>query len=78
MNTFGRNFRISIFGESHGERIGVVIDGCPPGISIEEHDLLLILKEEKAVLKEQLTEKKATFPCSEAVFSMGKRQEHLF
>jgi chorismate synthase len=32
MNSFGRIFRISIFGESHGEGIGVVIDGCPPGI----------------------------------------------
>ena len=29
MNTFGRKFRVSIFGESHGELIGVVLDGVP-------------------------------------------------
>lgn len=34
MNSFGRLFRISIFGESHGSGLGVVIDGCPAGIPI--------------------------------------------
>ncbi|MDR0364118.1 MAG: chorismate synthase [Bacteroidales bacterium] len=34
MNSFGRIFRIHLFGESHGKAIGVVIDGCPPGIEI--------------------------------------------
>lgn len=34
MNNFGRIFRVSIFGESHGLSVGVVIDGCPPGIDI--------------------------------------------
>ena len=32
MNTFGRNFRITTFGESHGAAVGVIIDGCPPNI----------------------------------------------
>jgi chorismate synthase len=40
MNTFGRNFRVSIFGESHGVQIGVMIDGCPAGIALCEADLL--------------------------------------
>jgi chorismate synthase len=39
MNSFGRLFRISIFGESHGIQIGVVVDGCPAGISLCENDL---------------------------------------
>jgi chorismate synthase len=39
MNTFGRIFRISIFGESHGVNLGVTIDGCPPGIALSEDDL---------------------------------------
>ena len=39
MNTFGRTFRISIFGESHGDGVGTVIDGCPPGLSLSSEDL---------------------------------------
>lgn len=35
-NTFGKIFSITTFGESHGLGIGVVIDGCPPGIDIDE------------------------------------------
>ena len=34
-NTFGRIFRMTTFGESHGPAIGCVIDGCPPGLEIE-------------------------------------------
>lgn len=34
-NSFGDIFRITSFGESHGESIGVVIDGCPPGVKID-------------------------------------------
>ena len=39
MNTFGRNFRITSFGESHGVAVGVVIDGCPAGIRLNEKDI---------------------------------------
>ncbi|MDO4695893.1 chorismate synthase [Porphyromonas sp.] len=35
MNTFGRIFRLTTFGESHGAAIGGVIDGCPPGMEID-------------------------------------------
>lgn len=38
MNTFGRKFRVSIFGESHGEAIGVVLDGVPAGLELSEAD----------------------------------------
>jgi chorismate synthase len=41
-NTFGQLFRLSTFGESHGAAIGGVIDGCPPGITL---DLQAIQKE---------------------------------
>jgi chorismate synthase len=43
MNTFGRNFRITTFGESHGAAIGVVIDGCPPKIPLSEQDIQPLL-----------------------------------
>ncbi len=37
-NIFGQSFKITTWGESHGDAVGVIIDGCPPGleISIEE------------------------------------------
>ena len=35
MNTFGHIFRLTSFGESHGNAIGGIIDGCPPGISVD-------------------------------------------
>ena len=38
MNSIGRQFRVSIFGESHGLCTGVCIDGCPPGIALSETD----------------------------------------
>ena len=36
MNSFGRLFRISIFGESHGEAVGVTLDGVPAGLELDE------------------------------------------
>src|SRR5512135_466514 len=38
MNAFGRAFRVSIFGESHGPRVGVLVDGCPAGLPLAEPD----------------------------------------
>lgn len=38
-NTFGKAFSITTWGESHGPAIGVVIDGCPPGLELTEADI---------------------------------------
>jgi chorismate synthase len=38
-NTFGRLFRFTTWGESHGPALGAVVDGCPPGISLSEADI---------------------------------------
>lgn len=48
MNTFGRIFRVSIFGESHGPLVGITIDGCPVGINLTADDLLPDLERRKA------------------------------
>lgn len=38
-NTFGRVFRFTTWGESHGPALGAVVDGCPPGIPLSEADI---------------------------------------
>ena len=38
-NTFGRIFTVTSFGESHGPALGCIVDGCPPGLALEESDL---------------------------------------
>lgn len=48
MNSFGRKFRVHIFGESHGENLGIIIDGCPPGIALDPADFDADLQRRKA------------------------------
>ena len=38
-NTFGRIFRFTTWGESHGPALGAVVDGCPPGLTLSETDI---------------------------------------
>ena len=38
-NSFGRVFRFTTWGESHGPALGAVVDGCPPGLSLSEADI---------------------------------------
>jgi chorismate synthase len=38
-NSFGRLFTVTTFGESHGPAIGCVVDGCPPGMALDEQDI---------------------------------------
>ncbi len=44
MNSFGVIFRVSIFGESHGPAIGIIVDGCPPGIAVQKEDFMADLR----------------------------------
>src|SRR5579872_2254186 len=46
-NTFGHLFRVTTFGESHGPAIGCVVDGCPPGLVLEEADIQRYLDERR-------------------------------
>jgi len=47
INTFGHLFRVTTWGESHGEAIGATIDGCPPGVEISQKNLQHYLDKRK-------------------------------
>lgn len=46
-NTIGRNFQLTTFGESHGVALGCIIDGCPPGLDLDERDIQIDLDRRK-------------------------------
>ncbi|WP_166141537.1 chorismate synthase [Methylosinus sp. RM1] len=46
-NSFGHLFRITTFGESHGPALGVVVDGCPPGLELTEAEIQSFLDKRK-------------------------------
>lgn len=58
MNSFGRIFRVTIFGESHGNAVGVIIDGCSPGIPLTEEDFMPDLERRKGGSQKGTTPRK--------------------
>lgn len=58
MNSFGRIFKVSIFGESHGESVGVNIDGCPAGLPLQLEDILPDLERRKGGTQKGTTPRK--------------------
>jgi len=66
LNSFGKLFRVSIFGESHGECVGITIDGCPAGLALTEDDLLPDLERRKG------GKQKGTTPRQEADYPIFK------
>ena len=57
-NTFGKVFSITTFGESHGEALGCVIDGCPPGLELTESDIQKELDKRKPGSSKYTTQRK--------------------
>lgn len=57
-SAFGKNFQISTFGESHGPALGVIIDGCPAGISLSIEDIQKDLDKRKPGTSEFTTARK--------------------
>ena len=76
-STFGTLFKITTWGESHGAGVGVVVDGCPAGLSLCEDDILdrvvtrlrekrmMRLRSSPVFLKERQPERR--FPCWYAI-----------
>jgi len=62
MNSFGRLFRVHIFGESHGECAGVTIDGCPAGLSLSVEDFYTDIERRKGGTKGTTPRKEDDIP----------------
>ena len=57
-NTFGKMFRFTTWGESHGPAIGCVVDGCPPNIKLSEKDIQIELNKRKPGQSKFTTQRK--------------------
>lgn len=70
MNSYGTLFRISTFGESHGPAIGVIIDGCPAGLTVDENFIQSELDRRKPGQSKITTQRKEddTFKILSGVF----------
>jgi chorismate synthase len=58
VNTFGRMFRVTTWGESHGAAIGCVIDGCPPGLTLTEAEIQAALDRRKPGTSKFVTQRR--------------------
>ena len=57
-NTFGKFFRFTTWGESHGPALGCVVDGCPPNIPLKERDIQIELNRRKPGQSKFVTQRK--------------------
>ena len=62
-NTFGKIFRITTYGESHGGGVGVVVDGCPPQLEISEEEIQVDLDRRKPGQSKITTPRKESDTC---------------
>ncbi len=57
-NSFGKNFVVTSFGESHGPALGCIVDGCPPGLALTEADIQVELDRRKPGSSRYTTQRK--------------------
>lgn len=62
LNSFGKNFRVQIFGQSHGEYVGCTIDGCPAGVPLIINEFLPDLERRKPGAKGTTPRKEDDIP----------------
>jgi len=55
MNSFGRLFRMTIYGESHGSGVGLVLDGCPAGLPLKAEDFEIDIERRKGGIQKGTT-----------------------
>ena len=72
MNSFGRIFRISILGESHGDYVGILIDGCPAGLSLNNDDFTIDIEGNTSTHSFQ-----ASITCEIKIISIKKANIHV-
>lgn len=72
MNSFGRIFRVHIFGESHGECVGITIDGCPAGLSLSVDDFTTDIERRKGGNKGTTPRKEDDTPLIKTGLFNGK------
>ncbi len=63
-NSFGKAFKITTFGESHGQAIGVIIDGCPPNVDIDLEFIQQELDKRRPGQSKITTQRKESDTCS--------------
>ena len=76
MNSFGRIFRVHIFGESHGECVGLTIDGCPAGLPLSVEDFTADIERRKPGAKGTTPRREDDIPQIKLVYLTAKLQEH--
>ncbi|MGB4843309.1 MAG: chorismate synthase, partial [Ferruginibacter sp.] len=72
MNSFGRIFRVHIFGESHGDYVGLTIDGCPAGLSLTVDDFAADIERRKPGAKGTTPRKEDDIPQIKTGLFNGK------
>ena len=72
MNSFGRLFRVHIFGESHGDCVGLTIDGCPAGLSLSVDDFSTDIERRKPGAKGTTPRKEDDIPIFKTGLFNGK------
>ncbi len=72
MNNFGRIFKVTIFGESHGECVGVTIDGCPAGLALSVDDFTTDIERRKGGSKGTTPRKEDDIPQIKTGLFNGK------
>ena len=72
MNSFGRIFRLHIFGESHGECVGITIDGCPAGLPLSAADFVTDIERRKPGAKGTTPRKEDDLPLIKTGLFNGK------